>query len=221
VNYLQDLNELQAILQRADLLRAWHRSNVYPLQNGTTKVEFGARIGVRSDQHARPGGVAFSDAEIELDLSLGEGEGIDRIQQCSAQVTIEGMNEASEVFVYALHFDRHDMTQESIELHSQYHWQVGGDRLEAQNFGTLLQLQGPRFPYHPIDPALLVDFVLGQFNGHKRSELMSEANFIRYPRILYKSQSRFVVPFFNAVQAAFNSNPIAQSPMWPAICLEA
>jgi hypothetical protein len=220
VSFLQDLNDLQSLLQRADLLRAWHRSNVYSLPNGTTKIEFGARIGVRSDQHARPGSVAFSDAVVELDLSVGEGDSLDRIQECSAQVIIEGMNDASEVFMYALHFDRHDATQDSIELHSQYHWQVGGDRLEAQNFGTLLQLQGPRFPYHPIDPALLVDFVLGHFNGHKRSELMSEANFIRYPRILYKSQSNFVVPFFKAVYAAFNSNPIAHCPMWPSVCLE-
>lgn len=221
MTYQQDLNELQSLLQRADLLKAWHRSNVYPLPDGATKIEFGARIGVRADQHARPGGVAFSDAEIELELSIGAGDGLDRIQQCSAQVIIEGVDAACDIFMYALHFDRHEAAEESIELHSRYHWQVGGDRVDAQNPGTLLQLQGPRFPYHPIDPALLIDFVLGHFNGNKRTELMSDANFVRYPRILYKSQSDFVVPFFNAVNSALNSSPVEACPMWPSICSEA
>lgn len=219
MSYLQDLTELQNILQRADLLRAWHRSNVYDLPQGTIKIEFGACIGVRADQHAKPGSVAFTDADIELDLTLHEGDGLDRVAACSAQVIIEGMNDDAEIFKYALHFDRHDGTQESIELHSQYHWQVGGERLETQNFGTILQLQGPRFPYHPLDPALLIDFVLGHFNGRKRTELMSEADFIRYPRILYNSQSNFVVPFFTALHAAFTANPIVHTPMWPSICV--
>lgn len=220
MSYHQDLSQLQELLQRADLLQGGYRSNVYSLPNGTTKIEFGARIRVRPDQHVKPAGVEFWDAELELDLVLGEGETLDRIQHCSAQVIIEGMNADCDEYLYALHFDRHDVSQDSIELHSEYHWQVGGERLETQDFGTLLQLQGPRFPYHPIDPALLIDFVLGHFNGHKRTELMSDVSFVRYPRILYRSQMNFVLPFFNAVHAAINSDPIVHCTMWPSLCVE-
>ncbi len=218
VALLYALNELQDILKRADLLKRWEHGNVYPLPDGTTRVEFSALIGVRSEQHARPAGVDFYDAAIDLELELLEAEGFASIRCCSAQVVIEGLGGDGELHKYALHFDRHDAAQPSVDLHAMYHWQVGGDRLETQQFGTVLHLQGPRFPYHPLDPILLVDFVLSHFHGGKRSELMEEVAFYRYPRILYESQAAFVTPFFQVLHDTLTVTPFVETPYWPALC---
>ena len=118
---------------------------------------------------------------------------------------IEGIDAAERICKFALHFDRHDPLVSATELHAHYHWQFGGNRLDGQDCGTLLQLQGPRFPWHPLDPVLLVDFVLGHFNGPKRTELMESEGLTRYPRILYNSQTRLVAPFFAELHQALSA----------------
>ena len=212
------LAELQELLRRADLLRGGERTNVYTIPNGGLRIEFAARIAIRSEQHSKPAGVDFSDADIELLLELEGGEDFDAIRACSAQVVIEGLDSKSELYKFALHFDRHDHKESSTDLHAQYHWQVGGDKLEGQQYGTVLQLQSPRFPYHPLDPILLVDFVLGHFNGLKRKSLMQDAAFVRYPRILYKSQTSFVAPFFSFIHQSLNTEPAVSCILWPGLC---
>jgi len=216
VSYAHSLAELQDLLQRADLVKSWSH-DVYSLKNGT-HVDFRARIAIRTDAHAKPTGVDFADADLELTLEVGNGEGLDAILLCNAEVVIEGMNAGGEIFKFALHFDRHDPSQTATDLHSHYHWQIGGDCLIGQNFGTILHLQGPRFPWHPLDPMLLVDFVLGHFHGEKRCELIDAAILTRYPHILYASQTSLVVPFFTALHEALTTDPFVATPYWPSLC---
>jgi hypothetical protein len=219
VNYNQSLGDLRDILQRADLLKNWSLGQAYSIENGTrTRVDFAARVGIRSDAHAKPAGVEFTDADIELTLEFEEEAELSSVHSCSAQVVVDGLNDKGEIVRFAMHFDRHDPDDVSTDLHAQYHWQVGGDQLEGQQFGTVLQLQGPRFPWHPIDPVLLVDFVLGHFHGGKRSELMQQAGFTRYPRILRASQTQLVAPFFTALHNALNADPFVPTPYWPSLC---
>ena len=185
------MNELEDLLKRSDLLKSWDYGYV-TRPRGRIRVDFAARIAVRNDAHAKPGGVHFTDAYVELLLEASEGDGLSTILECSAEVVIEGIDAAERICKFALHFDRHDPSVSATELHAHYHWQFGGNRLDGLDCGTLLQLQGPRFPWHPLDPVLLVDFVLGHFNGAKRTELMESGGLTRYPRILHSSQTRLV-----------------------------
>jgi hypothetical protein len=162
--------------------------------------------------------VDFTEAAMELTLKVAEGDNLEAIRECCAQVVIDGINAEGDIFRFALHFDRHDPLLTATDLHAHYHWQVGGDLLAAQEFGTVLHLEGPRFPWHPLDPVLLVDFVLGHFHGAKRAELMEAAILTRYPRILFESQTSFVVPFFTALHQALTTEPFVQTPYWPFLC---
>ena len=186
MSYDQALEELQNLLKRADVLKYWGPSYVQALPDAK-RIEFSARIAVSADAHAKPAGVDFVDAEVELTLEVRDCEGLAAIHACRAQVVIDGMNKNGEICRFALHFDRHDPLVATTDLHALYHWQIGGDRLEAQEFGTVLHLEGPRFPWHPLDPVLLVDFILGHFHGAKRAELMELPSTTRYPRILHES----------------------------------
>ena len=214
MSYDRTFAELQDLLRRADLLKSWNQSSVYKVDD-CLRVDFSARIAVRATAHARPAGVDFTDAELELILEMGEGDSLDAIRKCSARVVIDGINAKGDIHRYALHFDRHDPSVAATDLHAHYHWQVGGDLLDAQAFGTVLHLEGPRFPWHPLDPVLLVDFVLGHFHGAKRTELMEAAILTRYPRILYASQTLLVVPFFTALYQALTTDPFVDTPYWP------
>jgi hypothetical protein len=217
MDYNEILAELRDSLERADLLVHWKHSGAYE-RVGRTRVEFLARIKVREDAHRKPGGVEFADADIELELEYTDDAGLDAVKVCAAQVTIDGIDRDARIVRYALHFDRHDPDHESTELHSRFHWQVGGERLEAQEFGTVLYLQGPRFPWHPIDPVLLVDFVLGHFNGAKRSDLVQPGNDRRYLRILHAAQTQHVAPFFAHLQERLSENPFTETAYWPSLC---
>jgi hypothetical protein len=217
VTHDRALADLQDLLRRADLLKSWDQSNVYRVDD-CLRVDFSARIAVRTDAHARPGGVDFTEAAMELTLKVAEGDNLEAIRECCAQVVIDGINAEGDIFRFALHFDRHDPLLTATDLHAHYHWQVGGDLLAAQEFGTVLHLEGPRFPWHPLDPVLLVDFVLGHFHGAKRAELMEAAILTRYPRILFESQTSFVVPFFTALHQALTTEPFVQTPYWPFLC---
>lgn len=188
MSYDRTLAELQDSLQRADLLKSWDQGAAYKVQD-CLRVDFSARIAVRADAHAKPTGVDFTEAKVDLTLEVGEGDGLAAIRACSAEVVIDGLNTSGDLCRFSLHFDRHDPSISATDLHAHYHWQLGGDRLETQEFGTVLHLEGPRFPWHPLDPVLLVDFVLGHFHGAKRAELMEAAMLTRYPRILYASQT--------------------------------
>ena len=217
MTYERTLAELQDLLRRADLLKSWAQGNVYRV-NDCLRVDFNARVGVRADAHAKPSGVDFADAEVALTLEFGKGESISSVQRCNAQVVIDGINSEGNMFRFALHFDRHDPSLSSTDLHAHYHWQVGGDFLEDQQFGTVLHLEGPRFPWHPLDPVLLIDFVLGHFHGEKRAELMEAAVLTRYPRIFYASQQSLVAPFFAELHKTLVTDPFVPTPYWPSLC---
>lgn len=217
MSYDRALAELQDLLRRADLLKSWDQSSVYKVDD-CLRVDFSARIAVCASAHAKPAGVDFTEAEVELTLEMGEGNSLEAIRRCSAQVVIDGINARGDILRFALHFDRHEPSLTATDLHAHYHWQVGGDLLDAQEFGTVLHLEGPRFPWHPLDPVLLVDFVLGHFHGAKRTELMEAAVLTRYPRILYASQTSFVVPFFTALHQALTTDPFVATPYWPSLC---
>jgi hypothetical protein len=217
VSYHRDLGDLRDLLQRADLLKSWDQGNVYKVDD-CLRVDFSARIAIRTDAHAKPAGVEFTEAEVELTLEVADGGGLAGIRTCTAQVVIDGINAECDIVRFALHFDRHDPSLPATDLHAHYHWQMGGDRLDAQEFGTVLHLEGPRFPWHPLDPVLLVDFVLGHFHGAKRAELMEAAILTRYPRILHASQTSFVLPFFTALHKALTTAPFVATPYWPSLC---
>lgn len=219
MSFERDLADLKDLLSRADLLQNWGQGVAYSVPGGT-RIDFQARISIRGAAHAKPAGVEFSDAAVELELEIHDNEnGLDAIKVCSAQVVVDGINDDGEIVRFALHFDRHDPAHTSIDLHSRFHWQVGGDRLEGQTFGTVLHLQGPRFPSHPIDPVLLVDFVLGHFHGAERAKLLASPNLVRYRRILHAAQVSFVAPFFAAVNDALLAGPLEETAYWPSLCV--
>lgn len=214
-NFAHELADLQDQLQRADVLRRWKRGHVFSVSGGT-RVEFEAEIKIRTDAHVRPAGTDLETADVELALVVTE-EGT--VSFCNAQIVIDGLAaDGSAVRRFALHFDRHPEDQESTELHATYHWQVGGSRLDDWELGNAMFLEGPRFPSHPIDPILLVDFVLSHFNGAKRAELMT-AKFIRYRRVLHSVQGRYVAPFFAAISASLASEDVfTPISLWPSLC---
>ncbi|MFO1150986.1 MAG: hypothetical protein U1E62_21635 [Alsobacter sp.] len=213
-DFHHDLTELNYLLQRADVLRRWTRGLAYSV-DGATRVEFKAEIAIRADAHVRPAGTDLEIAEVELNLVVSDDGAI---TSCSAQVVIDGLaSDGGAVRRFALHFDRHPDGQASTELHATYHWQVGGSQLDDMELGNALFLEGPRFPSHPIDPVLLVDFVLGHFNGAKRSELLTQ-HYVRYRRLLHGVQSCFVAPFFAAISAALAAENFEPTGLWPALC---
>ncbi|CDX41187.1 hypothetical protein MPLDJ20_320052 [Mesorhizobium plurifarium] len=213
----RDLADLHDLLQRADVLKGWGPNAVFRREDRTC-INFAARLAIDTTAHVRPAGTQFDEATLELELELSNDDGLAGVQVCSAQVLIEGLNNAGEICRFALHFDRHEPSQVANELHAHYHWQVGGKQLENQEFGTVFQMAGPRFPWHPIDPVLLVDFVLGHFYGTKRADLMQLSSLIRYPRILYDSQTSFVTPFFADLHQSLSTDPFVATAYWPALC---
>ena len=218
VAFDQQMAELQDLLRKADVLASWDRSVTYEIP-GETRIEFSASVQIRNDAHARPVGAIFGNANLELDLAVGPARDCLSVTDCGAQVVIEGLTAASEDLRFAMHFDRHGAA-EATDLHSLYHWQLGGHRLDGLAISGVLVLEAPRFPWHPLDPILLVDFVLGHFHGEKRAELMSEPEFVRYRRLLIASQTAFVAPFFREVALALAQDPPVDTPFWPSICCE-
>lgn len=219
---MQDFNhefaELSDILRKADIIQSWEGTS-YQVQDGRVAT-LNARLGVRPDAHARPVGASFDTAEIEFELRIGEQGGLHDIRQCTAQIVVDGLTQDSQDLRFALHFDRHDPVQTSIELHAHYHWQVGGHRLDGINIAGFLALEAPRFPSHPLDPVLFVDFLLSHFNGRKRTELLNQPEFIRYRRLLFASQETYVLPFFDEISRALATRPFIGTNLWPSLCGE-
>ena len=218
VAFDQQMAELHELLRRADVLSGWDRAETF-IAEGQTRVEFKASIEIRGEAHARPAGAVFADANLELSLAVGPAAGCAAVTECAAQVVIEGLTAQDEELRFALHFDRHE-GMEGTDLHSLYHWQVGGSRMDGLHISGALILEAPRFPWHPLDPLLLVDFVLGHFHGAKRTELMTRPDLVRYRRLLKGSQSAFVAPFFQAIAHAMDEDPAIMTPYWPSICCD-
>ncbi len=216
--YDQLLTELPEILRRADVLKRWVSHSVQHLPDGRIRIDMQAVVGVDEYAHTLPTGVVLDDAEVQLTLVSGEEFGLDTITECNGQVVIRGLDRQANVLTFAMHLDRHDPKQSSNELHSTYHWQVGGDKIASCTFGSVVHLQGPRFPSPPLDPMLFIDFVLGHFNGTKRASLMSEAAFVRYRRLLHQSQTLFVMPFFQSILATLQADPLEPNALWAGLC---
>lgn len=215
-DFNHELNELRDLLERADVLGGWTTGFSYQ-RGDNLAVELNIRLRVRSDAHARPTGAVFDTADIEFQMEVGGECQLDDVAVCTAQVVIDGLSQNGDDLRFALHFDRHDPAQASTELHAQYHWQVGGQRLDGMSITGLLVPEGPRFPSHPLDPVLLVDFVLSHFYGSKRTTLLTNPEYIRYRRLLVASQSRYVTPFFAQILAALAANPFRGTMLWPAL----
>lgn len=215
-DYNHDLAELRDLLEKADVMRRWSRGQAFTVNQGT-RVEFKVELAIRHDAHARPPGTVFELAEVELDFKA-RGEDLAEIENCSAQVVVDGVAaDGSTVRRFAMHFDRHPSDQPGTDLHAAYHWQVGGSRFDGWHLGDVLMLQGPRFPSHPLDPILLVDFVLGHFHGAKRAELLT-AKFVRYRRLLHRSQQRLIRPFFSSISRALEADKFQETELWPSLC---
>lgn len=213
------MTELNDLLARAEVLTRWDRSDSYT-SGGQTHVGFGASISIRDEAHARPTGATFASADIELDLALGAGRSCVDVTACQAQVVVEGLSASGDELRFAMHLDRHS-GGEATDLHALYHWQIGGDRLDGLDIGGVLVLEAPRFPWHPVDPVLLVDFILGHFHGAKRQHLLTSPELIRYRRLLFASQSAFVAPFFREIAAALQAEPLTLTPYWPSVVPDA
>jgi hypothetical protein len=214
-DFAHDLAELHDLLERAELLRKWIGS---PDTLGPRKVvDLILDLAIREDAHARPGGAQFDTAEIEFHMEIGGGCTMQEVNACSAQVVIDGIATDDKPLRFALHFDRHDPSEASTDLHAHYHWQVGGKRMAGLETTGVLHLEGPRFPSHPLDPVLLVDFVLSHFHGGKRADLLTRPEFTRYRNLVYGSQTRYVTPFFKEIGEVLAAEIFQGSVFWPSL----
>lgn len=128
------------------------------------------------------------------------------------------------------HFDRHIPSTkpgcDPLEIHPLFHFHFGGDSLaegrivQPQMWGSLLELHAPRIAHPPLDLVLLIDFVLTNFAGNVRRDLI--ANQKEYEDIIQHAQRRFWCPYKSAMGDYFQCNPQQQNThlareLWPSL----
>lgn len=219
-DFNRELSELRGVLEKADVGLSWKQGYSYQTSDGC-RVVLDLVLEIRGDAHARPTGAQFKEAEISFSMTVGNDGGFGDIVDLQAQIVIDALDVDAQLLRFALHFDKHDVSQVSTDLHSHYHWQLGGNRLDECEIKGLLVLEGPRFPSHPLDPILLLDFVLGHFHGEVRSRLLNDPTLIAYSRLLHSSQRRYVAPFFEEIVQAMSKDPFVGTQLWPALCAPA
>ncbi|GGD45622.1 hypothetical protein GCM10012288_19920 [Malaciobacter pacificus] len=147
----------------------------------------------------------FLDMDIEGD-NQGLENGLDPFKKFSLNIVIKGKNKnnSSSKLLYAVHFDKHNVSQGGHQAHPVYHFQFGGNRLtEDENnkttnldFGQALFLDAPRVMHHPMELILVLDFILSNFFPEIWNKIK---NIKRYKKILIKYQKDFILPYFKSV----------------------
>lgn len=152
-----------------------------------------------------------SNLELFLDMNLkgneeGYSNGVDPFEEFSLNVVVKGKNKnnSSSKLLYAIHFDKHNVSQGGNQAHPVYHFQFGGNRLiEDENyksvnldFGQVLFLDAPRVMHHPMELILVLDFILSNFFPDIWNKIK---NIRTYKKILTKYQKDFILPYFKSV----------------------
>ncbi len=120
------------------------------------------------------------------------------------------------------HFDRHvapdGKDPKPAEVHPLFHFHFGGDALATgrqgndKAWGNLLELHAPRIAHPPMDLVLLIDFLLANFSGQVRQELV--ANHKDYQDVIQAAQRRFWCPYNTALGDYFNVGRNEQASHW-------
>jgi len=215
-----DLTELAEILNNEGI----ETSQIYTISNQLNKKK---NLGYKllpfrmeiKDEDKFPKKLSHQKSSINLELFLDmeiacDNENIfngkDPFTLFSFNVVVKGKNKnnSSSKLLYAIHFDKHNITQSSNQAHPNYHFQFGGNRMrEDENyksinldFGQALFLDAPRVMHHPMELILGMDFILSNFFP----EIWNRIRSIRkYKKILKKYQKDFILPYFKSIVSHF------------------
>lgn len=100
-----------------------------------------------------------------------------------------------------IHFQRGGHAQDSYAGHHAF---VPSDALpHGTDWRSLMQAPGPRIPFLPHCPILVIDYVIAQHNGTVWRKLRRSAE---YSAVVRKSQARLWRPFFSALSRAETLN---------------
>ena len=105
----------------------------------------------------------------------------------------------------AWHVDTH-VYEQGRELHPRFHFQFGGDRLDAidGDIRAILIPESPRLATVPMDAILAVDFVLSHYFGTLWQQLRESEP--RYRRLIRAASTRYWSEYFAHV-TAFMADP--------------
>ena len=141
----------------------------------------------------------------EFDLSK-DLQSHDRIlDSYSLQLEIKGINSKGEHY-NAWHLDK-DIRKGGNAPHYDhplYHFQPGGNRLEAKTMQGAIFIGSPRLPHPPMDVILALHFILRNFCSTKTyRSVKSLLNEPQYLDIVDRAKKRMFTPYFKAFDSGY------------------
>jgi len=143
-----------------------------------------------------------------------------RLTHIDFQLSARAEDGTGSPFHCAWHLDRHPPgTPSTVGVHPGYHFQHGGNKVDATLFGNLLLFDAPRLPHPPLDAILSVDFLLSNFNHPEWYRLRQSSP--EYLRLVVDSQERFWKPYVSSLHKWWDHPTAAQraeaSLIWPQL----
>lgn len=123
-------------------------------------------------------------------------------------------------YIGAWHLDRHigETVYDGRCLHPLYHFHFGGHHLKEldDDVGSLLILDSPRLPHHPMDVFLGIDFVLANYAGADWAKLKENRTYLN---CLKRSQDFLLATHIKSLNTHFGTpdekNEGGASCLWP------
>lgn len=157
------------------------------------------KLPVDTLRHVRPKEV--KNVELTLNMKLIAdlskwGAMDDPFIDLAFHVTLKSVNLQGASYM-CFHIDKHDMSKNSEEPHPIYHLQYNPKPKNFEedefDYGNVLYLDTPRLPFHPLDFALGLGFIISSFNPQKWDGLMGDRFFKR----IYKAYQENILKPYN------------------------
>lgn len=133
--------------------------------------------------------------DVDLKFALSKEETWDPFSaySCNFEFSLDGKT------CFAWHLDR-ELETDGDFVHPLYHFQAGGKRMEGVGCSAVCFLSSPRLPHPPLDPILLIHFVVQNFiNSGKYSSKKDLLEDVTYQDAVNKARERILQPYFNSI----------------------
>jgi len=161
--------------------------------------------------------------EGRVDKNSGILNNLEYLDLMNVDIEIIGIDQHEKRHLACWHIDKHIITEgdnSPIDIHPMFHIHFGGKKLQDQidrtgNFGDILLLNPPRSQFPPLDIPLSIDFVLSNFYGEYRQEIINDS---LYKSVIKESQANYWKPYYCSIARhwektlARNINPLSLIP---------